>query len=500
MKQHQQAEQWPPWLPKAAVIGILVIGLLLRFAPLGSKSLWFDEAYSVSHAAEPMARIWPARATVADPHPPLYYAGLHYWQQVAGQSEAAVRFPSAVISAVNLGLLYLLGRRLFGQAVGLLAVTLQALSPLDLWYAQEARMYIFVTGIGLLLALALSWRPPAFNYKGADANNLATGSTPAFSSLLWFGSSTLLLALITTAGFYLDYTVLPLWLGLSVLFLIDWWQSGRNGLRLLAWLGSAVIAWWLFQPWLPHLQRTIGDLNRIFIFDRLQRLFGLPAFATWHYLMLLVLGICALLVIALLSQRLLRHKPGRRWLGPLTIILFALATVLLAIPRFYTVKRLLVIGWPLVILLVAWLIMQLELRRWQRPIWSILILLSLAATLVTVFFVPKDDWRGAVAYVNANIQPTDIVWLDPFWIATAYNYYQPTVRPRTERTDELEAVVEGGREDDGRALSHHIWIIAERNPGQPIPSWPSEAWLDDRLTLVEAIPFYRLEVRRYLIR
>lgn len=484
----EKQAQTNPSLPAAVVISVLIIGVLLRVATLGSKSLWFDEAYTVRHAAEPISQIWPANATVADPHPPLYYAGLHYWLQVAGQSEAAARFPSAVMSVLNLGLIYLLGRRLFGNRVALIAVKLLALSPLELWYAQEARMYIFVTGIGLLLALALTWKPPVSSHKATK-----TGSTSAIGRLLRLVGFTLLLTAITTAGLYLDYTVLPLWLGLTVLFLIDWWQNGRNPWRLLAWLVSAAVAWWLFLPWLPHLQRTIGDLNRIFIFDRIQKLLGLPAFTTGHYLMLLVLGSSGLVVAALLLQRLLRHRPTRRWLGPLIIILFALSIVFLAVPRFYTVKRLLVIGWPLVVLLVAWLLPRLEARSWQRPIWFSLLSLSLVAALVTVFLVPKDDWRSAVAYINANIQADDVVWLDPFWIANAYNYYNPVVVPQTDRQSELTVVV-----DNSEGGERHVWIVAERNPGQPVPSWPSEAWLDEHLTLVEAVPFYRLEVRRYL--
>ena len=42
-----------------------------------------------------------------------------------------------------------------------------------------------------------------------------------------------------------------------------------------------------------------------------------------------------------------------------------------------------------------------------------------------------------------------------------------------------------------------FWIVAERFPGQAIPSSPNEAWLDAQLHLVERVPYYRLEVRHY---
>ena len=42
-----------------------------------------------------------------------------------------------------------------------------------------------------------------------------------------------------------------------------------------------------------------------------------------------------------------------------------------------------------------------------------------------------------------------------------------------------------------------VWLFAHRLPGQGIPSSPSESYLDGRLDLLQEIPFYRLEVRRY---
>jgi len=42
-----------------------------------------------------------------------------------------------------------------------------------------------------------------------------------------------------------------------------------------------------------------------------------------------------------------------------------------------------------------------------------------------------------------------------------------------------------------------IWLVAERFPQNEIPSSASEIWLDENLQLVDAVPFYRLEVRHY---
>ena len=79
--------------------------------------------------------------------------GSSWW----GSSETAVRFPSALMSLINVGLLYGLGSRLANQRVALLAAALLAVSPLNIWYAQEARMYVFIAGAALLYALLLTW-------------------------------------------------------------------------------------------------------------------------------------------------------------------------------------------------------------------------------------------------------------------------------------------------------------------------------------------------------
>src|SRR3989304_709792 len=136
---------------------VLLAAVALRLWGLGDKSLWFDEAYSVYIARQALGEI-PRLLRVYDPHPPLYYVLLRLWMGVAGQSEVAVRVPSVVASLAAIGLTYLLGRRLAGEGVGLLAAGLLAASPFQVTAAQEARMYPFLMlfGVGASYALWLA--------------------------------------------------------------------------------------------------------------------------------------------------------------------------------------------------------------------------------------------------------------------------------------------------------------------------------------------------------
>ena len=79
----------------------------------------------------------------SDPqHPPLYYVMVRLWAQVFGDSPAGVRSLSAVISLLIFPTVYWLCLELFDSAVvGWLAMALIAVSPLQLYFAQEARQY-----------------------------------------------------------------------------------------------------------------------------------------------------------------------------------------------------------------------------------------------------------------------------------------------------------------------------------------------------------------------
>lgn len=128
---------------------VLVVGAVLRFAFLGTESLWEDEAGSLIIARMPFSEILGMHRTTNEFHPPLYFLLLHVWIRLFGETEIAVRSLSAVCSTLSLGLIYGCGRRLFGREAGLLAMVLLALSPFQIRYAQEARNYALTVLLGI---------------------------------------------------------------------------------------------------------------------------------------------------------------------------------------------------------------------------------------------------------------------------------------------------------------------------------------------------------------
>jgi hypothetical protein len=131
----------------------MLLAFALRLFRLGAASLWYDEAVSVFLARQDLATL--TAHTAGDIHPPFYYYLLHFWLQAAGSSELAASFLSLFFGLLLVAMAYTLGRRLFSSAVGLLAALLVALSPFNLWYSQEVRMYTLGAFLGMITLYCL---------------------------------------------------------------------------------------------------------------------------------------------------------------------------------------------------------------------------------------------------------------------------------------------------------------------------------------------------------
>ena len=130
---------------------ILLLATFFRFYHLPGQSLWSDEGNSVALARRSLAEI--ARRTAFDIHPPFYYWLLKIWTGLFGDSEAGLRSLSAVLGVACVYLTWHIAVRLLGRRVALIATLIAALSPFQIYYAQEARMYMLLALLGTLTIL-----------------------------------------------------------------------------------------------------------------------------------------------------------------------------------------------------------------------------------------------------------------------------------------------------------------------------------------------------------
>jgi mannosyltransferase len=204
----------------AAGLVAVAAGVVLRFwAP---SALWLDEAISVNIAKLPVTQI--PRALSHDGAPPLYYVLLHYWMDLFGRSDVAVRALSGVISVISLPVFWIAGRRLGGRTVAWVTFFLALSSPFAINYATTARMYSLMILLSLLGFVALS----------------AAYEAPTPRRLMAVGA-------VTAALLYTHYWGLYL-----VLVAAGWllWRIRRTGQGRPA-LRAMAVGCLLWVPWAP---------------------------------------------------------------------------------------------------------------------------------------------------------------------------------------------------------------------------------------------------------
>src|SRR5438270_889766 len=164
------------------LLGILLLAFALRLYNLEGQSIWGDEAFSIYTAQQSVGNLL---SSGADLHPPLYHLLLHVWLLLTGRTALAVRFLSLGWSLLSVAAGYALARKLTeNEATSFSAAFLVAISPFQIFYAQEARMYAQTAALcALSLVFCVRWQ---------GTRQRTPGKT---SALLWF--VTTLLALYT---------------------------------------------------------------------------------------------------------------------------------------------------------------------------------------------------------------------------------------------------------------------------------------------------------------
>lgn len=133
--------------PRILLFFILLAAFAFRLFRLGVSSLWYDETVSLFLARQDLISL--TRHTAGDIHPPLYYYLLHFWGLAAGWSEFSAAFLSLFFGVLLIALVYRVAREWVGTNVALIASFLIAISPYNLWYSQEVRMYTLGAALGL---------------------------------------------------------------------------------------------------------------------------------------------------------------------------------------------------------------------------------------------------------------------------------------------------------------------------------------------------------------
>lgn len=132
---------------------IVTAGFFLRLYQLGDNELWIDEAFTGFLA---LARDGLGYLRF-DNNPPLYYLLQRGWCSAVTCNEFGLRLTSVMAGTLFLILLAVFCRQIYGKKIALGISLLAAVSPLLIYYSQEARVYSILLTV-LLLFLYLQWQ------------------------------------------------------------------------------------------------------------------------------------------------------------------------------------------------------------------------------------------------------------------------------------------------------------------------------------------------------
>jgi mannosyltransferase len=141
----------------AAVAGVAIAAIALRFPYLGNQSLWYDETFTRSIVTAPsLDSLW-FRVKLTEGTPPLYYVVTWLWAKVFGVgSDAALRATAGIAGAACAPVAFAALRRFVGNGAALAAAAVVAVSPMLGWYALDARAYSLLVLLALLSLWAVS--------------------------------------------------------------------------------------------------------------------------------------------------------------------------------------------------------------------------------------------------------------------------------------------------------------------------------------------------------
>lgn len=400
------------------IVLILLVGWFLRVYNLDVNSMWADELRSFSRAS--LTDWKTARAAlISANHAPLYeWVILHNWLEI-GTTEFITRFLGALLSALTLSVTYSLGKLAFGSLAGLWAAFLLAISPLHVSLVRQIRPYalmaLLVTLMVYCLLRAISsqrrWYWIAYSILGAAV--LYTHYFSVFS--------------LAALGLY-----------------VTWLAAVRRDFALLRrWIMSSVATGVMFLPWMMTFREQFADGAVEWILPlSVNTILELPGFFfLWNVFsdmssIMVIVSSWIVILFGLVAWLWVKQpEAGRRNFSIIAAVTIGTIT-LAAIASLFKpvfVARYFVGILPTLCVLFAYALIHRKLRRWLVVPVILLLFAALTSSYLLVNRLTVEEWKGAVAYIEANSNPGDTIIFvgdEKFWMGPFQHYYSGPAQPR----------------------------------------------------------------------
>ena len=120
---------------------LTALGAAMRFASLDVQSFHHDEVITAMRVLPGSLGDVMHAVKSSESNPPLYYVLAWGWVKAFGSDEVGLRSLTALFGTATVPLAYCIGAELAHRRAGLIAAALVAVSPMLIWYSQEARSY-----------------------------------------------------------------------------------------------------------------------------------------------------------------------------------------------------------------------------------------------------------------------------------------------------------------------------------------------------------------------
>ncbi len=220
------------------LVSILLLASVLRFYGLGKESFWNDELESWLMSSHDDLSTVIDRAAHGDVHPPAYHTLLYFVEKYIGDSESALRFPSAIAGVLSVFVIFLVGTQLYSYKEGLIASAFMAVFWCPIYFSQEARSYSLVLLFTLLATYC--WL--------SLLKSLAQRVKPSAYAILGYILTAALCSYLHYFGLYL--------VGLQALGAMLFFVRRRKAFLYLAIIYFAILL--LYSPWLPSMYRHMS--------------------------------------------------------------------------------------------------------------------------------------------------------------------------------------------------------------------------------------------------
>lgn len=384
---------------------LFFFSLIFRILWVNFESAWIDEAYSIQLSAKTIKEI--IIGCINDQHPPLFYIILKFWMGNSLNVSRA-RFLSVLIGSITIIQVFFILRKLqfTNWKSIIIACLFISISPMHIWYSQEARMYIMLLFFALL---------SIHFYINIIFNPLQDKQSSNFSN--W-----VLLILINIFSLYLHYFSIFLIIFEFIFFLYviekKWLKPKQCKFGLFSFftIGLGFLPWSpvLINQFLMHKLAWISEPTIFSIIASINRLI-LGPIVVFLSDGLNVIVFLSFLVLVIFGIKKINITQNNDYLSYLFLVSWFFIPILLIITfslfsPIFQFKQLIIVLVPAITITI--LTVGILLKKIGKILLLGLLVITFFSTIYQQINMTKDDWRGLTKYIEEKYEYGDLLFFN----------------------------------------------------------------------------------------